>query len=91
MCPFTASAGIPAGFGRRGRPGVVAWRRPGPRSITNQVGNGEINYRSWDGAINGFELILGVRALSIRQSLGVTTDQLALTDAPDLATPPPIP
>ena len=53
-------------------------------SWLSQVGSGEFNYRAWNSAVEGFELILGVRWLGVRDRLSIFTDQLALTDGVDL-------
>jgi hypothetical protein len=48
-------------------------------TLTTSLANAELNYRSWNGAVNGADLILGVRYLNVRDKLSIYTDQDTLS------------
>jgi len=48
-------------------------------SLRSTLANAEINYRYWDSALTGAELILGVRYADVREKLGIFTDDDGLT------------
>jgi hypothetical protein len=48
-------------------------------TLSNLVGNLELNYRRWNVATTGLEVILGLRFFHVEESLGVFTDDDGLT------------
>jgi hypothetical protein len=49
-------------------------------SLQTAIGDAEINYRYWNKALTGAELILGVRYLDLHERLSVLVDEEGLTD-----------
>jgi hypothetical protein len=83
---FTPSSSFPAGF--EGDNGL--WNHADQVAISYQtnVGSAELNYRRWDIAVNGMELILGVRYFFTRENLSqYTNDDALTTDAFGLSNP----
>jgi hypothetical protein len=63
----------PAGFG--GENGLFTQVDRMSTTLTNQVGNVELNYRYSDVGVNGLELILGVRYFDVVERLSTWVDQ----------------
>ncbi len=57
---------------------------------TSELGNAEINYRRWNGAVNGLEFIFGVRYSYVRDKLSIFTDDDGLTFPDVFGNPDPL-
>jgi hypothetical protein len=77
---FTPSSSFPFGF--EGDNGL--WNHADQVRVSYQtnVGSAELNYRRWDIAVNGMDLMLGVRYFFTRESLAQYTNDDALTTDP---------
>jgi hypothetical protein len=73
---FTPSGALPLGF--EGDNGLFRQADLVQLSYRTSVGSAELNYRRWDIAINGVELILGVRYFYDRENLSLYTNDDAL-------------
>jgi hypothetical protein len=67
----------PVGF--EGNNGLWAQADRLRASLRTTMANGEVNYRYWDKAVTGAELILGARYLFLRERLAIFTDDEGLT------------
>jgi hypothetical protein len=67
----------PPGFG--GDNGLFTQDDKIQTTLTNQIGNVELNYRYSDFAVTGLELILGVRYFDVQEDLSTFIDQNGLT------------
>ena len=73
LVPFnTPAQGVPLGF--EGDNGLWLNADKVRNYYSNQIINGEFNYRSWNSAINHVELILGMRFLNLQETQGIFTN-----------------
>jgi hypothetical protein len=73
LVPFnTPAQGVPLGF--EGNNGLWLNADKVRTYYSNQIINAEANYRSWNGAINNVELILGVRYFGLQETVGIFTN-----------------
>jgi hypothetical protein len=73
---FTDTGALPLGF--EGNNGLFRQADQVQLSYRTSVGSAELNYRRWDIAVNGPELILGVRYFYSRENLSLVTNDDAL-------------
>jgi hypothetical protein len=78
---FVPFVNPPAGFG--GDNGLFTQVDRISTTLQNQIGNVELNYRYSDVAVNGMELILGVRYFDVRERLSTLVDQNGITSPLD--------